>query len=96
MTEAERLAQRLEEDLDLSRWGQTIADQAAALLRSQAAEIEALKATVDKLLAHCPDMECTECGAAVCPNGEPLHFHHDGCPQCDAEADAAIDAARQS
>lgn len=46
------------------------------------AEINRLRATVDKLLAHCGDPECMECGAAVCPWGEPLHFHHDGCPAC--------------
>lgn len=45
-----------------------------------------LEAMVDKLLAHCPDAECLTCGAAVCPYGEPLHFHHDGCPAC-AERD---------
>jgi hypothetical protein len=34
------------------------------------------------LLAHCPGPECFTCGEAVCPHGEPLHFHHDGCPSC--------------
>lgn len=26
--------------------------------------------------------ECTVCGARDCPGGEPLHYHHDGCPAC--------------
>lgn len=46
------------------------------------AERQRLSAMVDKLLAHCPDGECFTCGEAVCPHGEPLHFHHDGCPAC--------------
>lgn len=42
--------------------------------------------TLDKILAGCPDMECYECGEIICPYGERLHFHHDGCPSC-AEAE---------
>lgn len=30
--------------------------------------------------ATCEDMECLDCGERECPQGEPLHFHHDGCP----------------
>jgi hypothetical protein len=29
--------------------------------------------------------ECLVCAARECPFGEPLHFHHDGCPVCDGE-----------
>jgi hypothetical protein len=29
--------------------------------------------------------ECYVCAAVACPDGEPLHFHHDGCPMCDGE-----------
>ena len=28
------------------------------------------------------DQECLICGVLCCPAGEPLHFHHDGCPAC--------------
>lgn len=28
----------------------------------------------------CDDPECLMCGIIACPDGEPLHFHHDGCP----------------
>lgn len=45
-------------------------------------ELQRLRAVTDKLLAHCPDAECMECAKACCPHGEPLHFHHDGCPAC--------------
>lgn len=31
-------------------------------------------------IEDCPDQECLDCGARACPLGEPLHFHHDGCP----------------
>lgn len=30
----------------------------------------------------CPDQECMVCGVRDCPEGEPLHYHHDGCPRC--------------
>ncbi|MBX3703977.1 MAG: hypothetical protein KF822_09405 [Steroidobacteraceae bacterium] len=46
------------------------------------AEIARLNAIIDKLLAHCPIDECGDCGEIVCPHGEWLHFHHDGCPAC--------------
>lgn len=38
----------------------------------------------DELLNECTaDFgECIVCGSIVCPHGEPLHFHHDGCPAC--------------
>ncbi len=26
--------------------------------------------------------ECIACGERDCPHGEPLHYHHDGCPAC--------------
>lgn len=31
---------------------------------------------------ECPDPECLVCGVRDCPLGEPLHYHHDGCPAC--------------
>jgi hypothetical protein len=41
----------------------------------------------EKAKAHlptdqCPDQECLICGVRDCPHGEPLHYHHDGCPAC--------------
>jgi hypothetical protein len=30
----------------------------------------------------CTDSECTTCAILLCPFGEPLHYHHDGCPAC--------------
>lgn len=26
--------------------------------------------------------ECMVCGGIDCPDGEPLHYHHDACPAC--------------
>ncbi len=43
------------------------------------------KRLFEKVLSMCPDPECDECGKLVCINGEPLHFHHDGCPGCDGK-----------
>lgn len=40
----------------------------------------------DELLNRCADAECIDCGAIVCPHNDPLHFHHDGCPACDAKS----------
>lgn len=34
---------------------------------------------------ECPDMECMQCGMRDCPDNEPLHYHHDGCPCCSQE-----------
>lgn len=28
----------------------------------------------------CQEPECTECGMRDCPQHDPLHYHHDGCP----------------
>lgn len=43
------------------------------------------KQLFEKVLNMCPDPECDECGKLVCINGEPLHFHRDGCPGCDGK-----------
>lgn len=43
---------------------------------------------INELLAMCRDPECYTCGSIVCPHGEELHFHHEGCPAC-AEHEAA-------
>lgn len=37
---------------------------------------------IDALLNHCEDGECHVCSQIICPHGEPMHFHHDGCPAC--------------
>lgn len=33
--------------------------------------------------ADCDLEECEGCSVLVCPEGDPWHFHHDGCPTCD-------------
>jgi hypothetical protein len=43
------------------------------------------KRLFEKVLNMCGDPECDTCGELVCINGEPLHFHHDGCPACDGK-----------
>lgn len=32
--------------------------------------------------AQCPEDECMACAMRDCPDHEPLHYHHDGCPIC--------------
>lgn len=39
-------------------------------------------AHVDGPPEDCPANECCICAVIYCPHGEPLHFHHDGCPAC--------------
>ena len=42
----------------------------------------------DDILNACANIEyCEQCAAVCCPFGEPLHFHHDGCPACDGMPD---------
>lgn len=31
-------------------------------------------------IGDCESEECEACGILAC--GEPLHYHHDGCPNC--------------
>jgi len=37
---------------------------------------------IDALLNHCEDGECHVCSQIICPHGDGMHFHHDGCPSC--------------
>lgn len=51
-------------------------------IESLTAECESLRGRLDSLLNHCPDAECKTCAEIICDNGDPMHFHHDGCPSC--------------
>jgi hypothetical protein len=31
---------------------------------------------------NCKVDECPVCAMIDCPHGEPMHYHHDGCPAC--------------
>lgn len=69
-------------DPDQPTSGYTAADMANAArdgFRDGAASKEKI---IDALLNHCEDGECHVCSQIICPHGEPLHFHHDGCPAC--------------
>lgn len=50
--------------------------------KMQADEVYKAQATIDKLLNHCDDPECWDCGKIICPHEDEMHFHHDGCPTC--------------
>lgn len=45
----------------------------------------------DALLNECKDYECIACAEIVCPYGDPLHFHHDGCPACSLYGDKSAE-----
>lgn len=51
-------------------------------LHDRLAYAKAAGTLTDEMLAECKMDECALCGSIVCPHGEPLHFHHDGCPAC--------------
>lgn len=52
-------------------------ENAALLLRIASDEKK-----LDALLNHCGEGECHTCGEIICPHGDGMHFHHDGCPAC--------------
>lgn len=76
--------------VDKVRWGvDHLCDAHERRITELKAEIEALRKQVadderklDALLAHCDDGECGTCGQIICPHGDGMHFHHDGCPSC--------------
>lgn len=41
--------------------------------------------------AECNDAECLTCGKRDCPQHDPLHYHHDGCPSCWIELQRQVD-----
>ena len=67
-------------------------EQVAALRDCRNAMADSALAAEAKLQAvrdahpwvDCLDDECELCGVLVCPHNEELHYHHDGCPACDA------------
>jgi septal ring factor EnvC (AmiA/AmiB activator) len=81
----ERAAQA-ERELEVKETTISLANVQISMLERELAEAKAeaerLRDNVCQLIDHCPDAECGTCGMAACPYGEPLHFHHDGCPAC--------------
>ncbi len=52
---------------------------------------------LDTLLNACPDGECPYCATEICPHGDMMHFHHDGCPSCACDDDGEdMDTAEQT
>jgi hypothetical protein len=86
---SDALEERLQTDLAFlapgDRADETFLDhvrEAINTLATRQSEIKRLYQQVYHLLDHCKDQECMTCGQIMCPGGEPLHFHHDGCPFC--------------
>lgn len=88
VAQIELLLKRYLEDLATSRQSR---DRAKADLAIADAKIKSLEAEMiqreivtDQLLNHCDKQngECSRCGEIVCPFGDGMYFHHDGCPSC--------------
>lgn len=53
------------------------------------AELKEMHEKIDKILSlllnHCErdGGECSICAKIICPHGDDMHYHHDGCPQCE-------------
>lgn len=45
-------------------------------------EFDDAEQRLNAALAECDDPECGICAQIMCPVGDPMHFHHDGCPSC--------------
>lgn len=82
----EGYAMNIKQSLELAAQNPRTTPEVQQLLRDAAGEIGRLDALANGLLNHCGDPECFTCGELVCPHGEPMHFHHDGCPVCAAIA----------
>ena len=53
------------------------------LVRDAAGAITGARTLVEHRPVHpvaCEASECLECSVRDCPRGEPMHYHHDGCP----------------
>lgn len=67
---------------DAATWGGRSPDRSPHKLIAQEMETFGPSPELDEALATCHDAECAECSRIVCPHGDPMHFHHDGCPSC--------------
>jgi len=42
-----------------------------------------LRAYIQRPCGHSSaKLECSQCGVRDCPEKDPLHYHHNGCPSC--------------
>lgn len=77
------IAKRMAEKID--KLEKEVARAQAVLTHSALAAIVTLPGSddaVNAVLKLCPVGECMACARIVCPEADPLHFHHDGCPSC--------------
>ncbi len=53
-------------------------------IREKKHELDRIGRELDALLNQCTEAggECSICSIIICPYGDSLHFHHDGCPSC--------------
>lgn len=99
MDTAAEIRKRIEDAIDaLAETRGVEVAHAVGSLRLAAAKTFMLEGGAGPHLEHSPgcaeagpeDAECTKCGADACPHGEPMHWHHDGCPSC------SLDDARRA
>lgn len=69
------------------RDGDLIERQTATIGRA-VEEYREVSATLNAIMSYHvrhegPHDECCTCGMFACPENDPLHFHHDGCPSCE-------------
>lgn len=69
-------------DLHNKLRGAVIALRAVEQYKSQDVAESVIGEEIDKLLNLCPNCECSVCSVIVCPHGDKMHLHHDGCPSC--------------
>lgn len=62
--------------------GYTAVDMANAAADGFRDGVASKEKIIDALLNHCEDGECHVCSQIICPHGDGMHFHHDGCPSC--------------
>lgn len=60
----------------------TIRDEATEEEDEDLMEWIARRIVSHPIKAVCDEDECFICAVRDCPEREPLHYHHDGCPAC--------------
>lgn len=72
-----------DEEPHLGVMGQTrVRHQRCVEQRDAHRDLRLAERAVQAALDACPEPECSTCAQIACPDGDPLHFHHDGCPSC--------------
>jgi len=76
------------------QWRKTAGDDMESdLCEAHADQLEAsIEALERPQGVYGSEVLCESCAVTFCPDGEQLHFHHDGCPACHA-SDIGVEVA---